>query len=259
MKGLNRLFYDDFSRLCKASITISVGILVATHMLLSSVIKEIHEHSIHERFEDVYASAGGPTLFWIGFIALSAWFILSFYEHYWGSKGIYTLLTLPVSRNALYTSRMLSFVIHVLVLIAAQIVTVYWTYHLWIRRLESLDGDFVMNNGLFLAFIRSDFLRLIFPLSLEGLICSLGLVLVSTTGIFYGILCERSKRYWGFIALGVAGYVTLKAIQSRTAEPLQSPYMSAWSGSVYGLILLAISGLSIWHSLRMIRKGAIAG
>lgn len=259
VKGLYRLFNDEFLRLFKATLTISLLVSIVTTIQFRGVIGDLHEHYVFERFEDVYASAGGPAIFWIGLIALFAWIVISFYSHYWGSKGIYTLLTLPVSRSAWYSGQLLALFMNVLTLMAVQLIVLSWTYHLWTSKLEGFEGDYVMNNGLFLAFLRSDFLRILFPLTLEGSICSLGMLMVIATGFYYGMLCERSKRYWGFGTILLGGYITLKAVQARTSDPLQLPYESAWSGYVYGIIFLILSGFFIWHSLRLIRKGAIAG
>lgn len=258
MKDLYRLINVEFQAMFKATLIICLCALLIPIFLIRSELKHYHVHAVHERFEDVVASAGSNVIFVILMVVICLWFLVRFYSQYWGSKSIYTMVTLPVRRGTLYFSKIIAFIISLLMLIACYVLSVLWSYQLMAAKVGSFDDpQLVMNNGLFLAFIRSDFLRVLFPLTLEGVVSILSLLILIVTGLYYGALCERSRRYGGYVVIVAACVLVFRWLKMRAAQPLNPFYESVPNLYMYSLMMVVMSIFFIWHSIRLIKKGAI--
>lgn len=257
MKGFYRMLNVECWRMLKGAGVIGLVLIIAQWFIFLSAMKGINEYSVIPRFEDVYAASGNTVLFWAGLIAVLTWFTISFYAHYWGSKSIYTLLTLPVDRNSLHASKFISLLFAIALLLCAQLLSTSFAFHMFENRLESFEEPYIMVNGQFLAFIRSGFLRLLFPLSLEGVLHSIVLWFAMAALVYYAVLCERSHKYWGILPAAAAAYCMFKLVQLRTAYPVSLPYESMTDDTYYSVILLLLSVYFIWHGLRWIKRGAI--
>ncbi|WP_010277718.1 hypothetical protein [Paenibacillus senegalensis] len=164
-------------------------------VLMLVELKGIGMHSVHLRYEDLYRSSGGSIVFGLCLAGFSLWFVKNVYAGYWGSKSIFTYLTLPVRREAYFFAKLSAFMLSVLLLITAQLAGAWLGYYLVAGHIERVSGEeFVVANGLFLAFIRSEFFRLLLPVSDGGLLFSASLWLGLVTGIYYSLLCERSRN-----------------------------------------------------------------
>jgi hypothetical protein len=257
MRAWYRLLDYEFRSMIHAAGLLSLGVIVTPLVLVRLEMKHYSAFSQQRRFEDLYADSGSILVFGIYFAALFAVFLAKVYGHYWGSKSIYTLLALPVRREAIYFGKLGAFAVCALLLWAAELLAVWWCYeYVAGRQAAAAEGRFVMENGLFLAFIRSEFLRLILPQSLIGWLSTSSLLLVNLTGVFYGALCERSKRYWGFIPAVIAAWWMIRTTLDRLDDPASAPTTAGLVTD--SLVLLAFSAFFIWHSLRLIKKGAIA-
>nr|WP_150960325.1 hypothetical protein [Aneurinibacillus sp. XH2] len=257
MKGFYRLLNYEFSTMLRAVLLLCLGTLISPLLFLNTAIRDLSIYSVHERFEDLYVSSGCVIVFLIYLATLFAFFVKSVYANYWGSKSIYTLLTLPVRREAVYFSKLLAFAIGLAILLAVQILSVWLGYGWVASKLKHLnEGQFLMANGLFLAFIRSEFLRILLPMNISGLLSSASLWITVLTGIYYAVLCERSKRYWGYVPVAVAIMVLIYVITHRLAPPTY--YGVHHDLYLPSVLLLALSGFFMWHSIRLIQKGAIA-
>ncbi|XEC96185.1 hypothetical protein AB6A23_06395 [Paenibacillus tarimensis] len=256
MRGYYRLLNHEFSSMLRAVVFLCVGTIVSPLLFLNAAMKGYDRYSVHQRFEDIYASSGCIIVFLIYFAALCVFFLKSIYANYWGSKSIYTYLTLPVKREAVYFSKLSAFSVCMMMLLASQLVSVMLGYSLVTAKVASIhEGEYVMNNGLFLAFIRSDFLRLLLPLSFSGLLSTVSIGIALITGVYYGALCERSKRYWGFIFIVAALAVMINVLGKRTEQSFYTPGNHLYLASA---ALLVLSGFFVWHSIRLMKKGAIA-
>ncbi|MCL6457980.1 MAG: hypothetical protein K6T85_08235, partial [Gorillibacterium sp.] len=214
-------------------------------------------YSVLERFEDVYASAGCVTAFFIFLALICAAFLKNIYVNYWGSQSIYTYLTLPVKREMIYFSKLCAFMICLLLFLATQLLTVQLGYSLVAAKLGSLNnGEFVMTNGLFLAFIRSGFLRMLLPLNVNGVLSSMSILLGLATGLYYAALIERSKRYWGYMIVAVAVIIIMKEWDFRMSLPVYNVTFTEYY--LKPIVLLCLSSFFIWHGSRLIKKGAVA-
>ncbi|GIP32658.1 hypothetical protein [Paenibacillus sp. J2TS4] len=257
LKGFYRLLNYEFSLMLRAVLLLSLGAILSPLMFLNVAMKDYTMYSVHERFEDLYVSSGCVIVFLIYFASLCAFFVKTFYAGYWGSKSIYTFLTLPVKREVVYFSKLSAFAIGVMVLLAAQLISVWLGYEMVAAKVGEWEGGkFVMANGLFLAFIRSAFLRMVLPLNINGFLSSVSILLTMITGFYYGVLCERSKRYWGFIFIVAAVVLLINVISYRMTPPAY--YVVYKNLYLTSGMLFLLSGFFMWHSIRLIKRGAIA-
>jgi len=255
MKGFYRLTNREFAKWLWFIVPVCVAIIVAPLILLYRKLKPYNEYMVNERYEDVYASSGSILLFLVFLALVCAYFLLTIYADYWGGKSIYTYLTLPVGREALYLSKLTVFVTCLLLLLASQLIGIRLGYSLYADKVASYgDGTFVMNNGYFLAMIRSEFFRLLLPLSFSRMLSNLAILAALSTGLFYGAICERSRKFFGFAAVAAAAWIVMDAAGYRMGESIHDNTGLYTSSG----LLLALSVFFVWHSLSLIRRGAVA-
>jgi len=251
MKNYYRLLNYELVSLLRPLIILCLGTIITPLPLLKQAMQDYSNQ--HNRFENVYLTSGCIVVFVIYFAALCGICIKSIYDNYWGSKSIYTLMTLPVKREIVYLSKLTAFFICSIGLIAAQLISIFLGYALFAPTLiRSIDGEVYyprMRNGLFLAFIRSDFLRIILPLSIEGFISSLVILIAIVSSLYYGILCERSRRFIGYLPIMATIVIIIYALSQRINM----------DGNIYlmSLILLLFSAFFIWHGIRLVKRSAI--
>lgn len=256
MKGYYRLLNHEWGLMVKG-----VGLLALLAFGLPIVLmfmqgEEMGIHSVHPRYEDLYQSSGGGIVFGVCLIGAVLLFVKTMYAGYWGGKSIYTYLTLPVKREAYYFAKLSVFMLSVLLLITAQLMGAWWGYYLITGHMaRSGLGEFVMTDGLFLAFIRSEFFRLLLPVSTSGLLFSAVLWVTVVTGTYYTILCERSRKYWGYVPVVLAGWCAVQLISRLLAGlnryfPMEGLYL-------YSAVLLVLVAFFVWHGLRLVKKGSI--
>jgi len=257
MKGLYRLINIEFAKWLVFITVLCVAAVILQLIALGGSLKNVNEFTVNARFEDLYMSSGCAIWFLV-FLALAcAYFLVTFYADYWGSKSVYTYLTLPVKREALYLSKLIVFATCMLLLLAAQFIGIRLGYALYENKVASYgDGMFVMHNGYFLAMIRSDFFRLLLPLNFSRILSTFGLFVAIVTGIYYAALCERSRKFYGFAAVIAAAWIAISIVGYRMNEKLH--YMEPKSLYASSALLLVLSGFFIWHGLRIVRRGAIA-
>lgn len=257
MKGLYRLINVEFGMWLKFLALLCASAIILPLLILNAAAKDYAFFTSHARFEDLYSSSGCSLLF-LGLLSLLClYFLKSVYAGYWGSKSVYTYLSLPVARESFYFGKLIVFVTGCLLLFAAQLVSIRLGYSLVMNKAETyLEGRYVMNNGLFLAFARSEFFRVLLPMTFSRMLSSLGMLLVIVTGVYYGALCERSRTYIGFVPIAVAGWMLYRTLAYRLNEPIHS----ATPTSLYpsSLFFIAVSAFFVWHGVRIVKRGSIA-
>ena len=165
MKGFYRLFNLEFSKWLVFIALSCAAAIVLPPVLLVRQLKSYNEFTVNERFEEAFASSGGIFVFMILLALVCAFFLITVYADYWGGKSVYTYLTLPVKREALYFGKLTAFAACLLLLLASQLIGIRFGYALYAAKVASYgEGRFAMHNGYFLAMIRSDFFRLLLPL-----------------------------------------------------------------------------------------------
>ncbi|MBU9720005.1 MULTISPECIES: hypothetical protein [Bacillaceae] len=218
------------------------------------IYRTVGSHNLNERFEEIYASSGTIVVFYLLIVILLTYYILRVYSGYWGNKSIYTFLTLPVNRRVIYLSKLSAFMICFLLFYVTKILSVHIGYHVFILRVDRIAGnEFIMNNGLFLAVLRSNYLQILFPYSFHAILSNIAIVICLVTSVYYAALCERSQKYLGFIfvilSVGLTVFVLIDRI-NRTIYDNSGWYIS--SG-----FLLVLSLFFIWHSIKLYKRGAI--
>lgn len=255
MKTFYRLLNYEFGALLRAALLLSVGTVLSTLLLLSARMN--HLISGFERYENIYVSSGSMLVFWIYTAAFLAYFLKTFYSGYWGGKSVYTLLTLPVRREALYFSKLGALAIGLLLLWAALALSVWLGYGLVeSKAAESTGGQGGMRGGLFLALIRSGFFQFALPLNLKGLISTLSIGAVAATGLYYAVLCERARCYWGALPLATAVLVVIRVAAYRASLP--ETFVTGFSVHAASAVLVALACWFTWHGIRLLKRGAIA-
>ncbi|CAI6082802.1 hypothetical protein [Cohnella sp. JJ-181] len=257
MKGLYRLLNLEFGKWIVFAALLCAAAILAPLFLLYGQLESYSAYTVNERYENVYVSAGGVLLFGM-FVALAcAYFLVTVYADYWGSKSVYTYLSLPVRREALYLSKLGAFAICLLLLLAAQLIGIRLGYALYAAKVGSYEGGhFLMHNGFFLAMIRSEFFRLLLPLGLARIVSTLALFAVTTTGLYFGALSERSREYFGFAAIAFAAWIAFRVVAYRLGE--NEHILGDISLLYSSCLLFALSAVFVRQSLRIVKKGAIA-
>lgn len=258
MRSFYRLFNYEFAAMGRVLLALCAILFLATWNLVGDEVADYTEFTVNERYETIYASSGSLTVAFLVFAAFSAYFVVRLYANYWGSKSIYTLLALPMKREALYAARLSAFAVGMLSLLAVYWLSVRFGYEIVADKTASYgDGKFVMHNGLFLAVIRSAELRAFMPVNAGGIVAAIGMLAAWATGLMYIFACERARRYWLIGIAAVAAYVMFRAYRRMTDWAWAYDLTEA-SLYKYGIALLAFAAFFVWHSIRMYRRGAIA-
>jgi len=213
-----------------------------------------------ERFEDLFSKSGAIAVFLVSFAVLIVLCIYNVYSNYMESKSIYTLLTLPQKREYLYFAKLAAFTLCFFALFAAQIISVclgYWINTCYLAGKQIPEGiSLPIHNGLFLAFVRSDFLRLLLPLGLKSIVSNLAVFTSFICSLYYAVLCERAGRYAGFagvlLNMGLIVYVLNYRINALKIIISEYRDMYLFSG-----IMLCITLFIVYDSIRLIKRSAI--
>lgn len=251
MKNYYKLLTYEFMNLFKAILFLCFGLIITQNILIGFAMND--RFNIYERFEVIYASSGAVMIFRIFFALLCGLYLKNIYANYWRSKSIYTLMTIPGDRKALYFSKISAFFICFLMLYATELISVLLSYAN-VRSViaEIDDGKYLMNNAFFLGVVRSSFLRIILPLGLEGIVSSISIIITIICGLYYGALCERSKKYLGLGVIGIGIFIMIIVLNYRIN--LHQHYFDYKNLYVYSGVLFLLSGFFMWHSIYLIKK-----
>lgn len=161
-------------------------------------------------------------------------------------------------REVLYFAKLLAVLTAFLILIASELLAIRLGYGYTVDRMVLAGQEGPMANGLFLAFLRCDFFRLLLPFSFSRMLSTAALLLAATTGAYYAALCERSRCWLGLTAAAVAFAAILRVIGYRLGESVGSAVYRAEGLYPSSILLLALSAGFIWHGIVLYKKGAIA-
>jgi hypothetical protein len=210
-------------------------------------------------YEEFFMNSGSLFIFLLCFAAICGICILSIFSNYYGSKSIYTLLALPQDRNRIYYAKVLTGLACFLMLLACQYISAVLGYALFTPKLvEIMDGQATFRrpaNGLFLAFARLPFFRLILPLGIEGLLSSVAMLLSFICSLYHTVICERSRKYLRLV-FPVSNIVLNVYIVAYRINNLNGfwPYRNLY---LLSLVLAASAVFLAWDSIRLIRRSAI--
>jgi hypothetical protein len=240
------------------------ALLILCQQLLISIAAK--RTSLYIPYEELFASSGAVTVFFLAFAAGCGLVLLSVLSNYYGSKSIYTLMTLPQNRSRLYYSKLIAGFMVFLILITAQLISALLGYFLYAPKIQKVLQEtgpsgvkFIYEhakNGLFLAFVRSGFFRLLYPLSLESLVSTIAILVSFLCGLYYGVFSERSRSYLRFAPVMLqVGYIVYILNYRLNAYLGFYEYQSLY---LHSAVLLSFAAFFIWDSIRLIRRSAIS-
>lgn len=143
-------------------------------------------------FEYILLKAGFSTTFIIFNILVLIAFTASILKYFSRSMSIYALMNLPLKSHWLFLSFFISGVTMVLLLWVVQFGSIFLNYYIYSLRFE--NQAFMLQNGLFLSFIRYDFLRIFFPLRAFEVFRSIMLIVSPVCAVLYFTTCLRSEE-----------------------------------------------------------------
>lgn len=190
-------------------------------------------------------TSGIPIVFFISFLALLSLTVFCFIQNYTPSKNIYALLSLPVRREYVYYSKLISSFITMLYLTVMQLgllmIAVKVYNHVITNRSSSAYEAISQNAVLYITLLRSQFLRILFPpdiyslmFSIFGLIGAVCLTLSVSTHIKAGNIkkAEIFTILWLFLILNTFPLTDYKQFHNNIKLCLLAvfPYYVSLSG-----------------------------
>ncbi len=259
MKNLYRLINFEFGIICKFMLGISILLISGQNLLLYLAGRDYFSGR-YIPFEKLISISGLPVLFYICLGLVLACCIYGVLANYMGSKSVYTLMTLPQSRGSVFMAKAAADAIGLLMLVAAQFVSIFIGYLLFSSSIPSAEnGEIVLEkpvNGLFLAFVRSDFLRILFPLNMESFISTLSILISVLLAVFFIIFCLQSGKYLniGFAILNIVLVIYIITCRANAMIGWREPNLY-----LYSLILAGLCIYYIRQSMRWIARGTVMG
>jgi hypothetical protein len=209
--------------------------------------------------------AGYHTMFLIAFILILIIIAVSVYQRYYGSKSIYTVMSLPVSKAGIYCSFLIPGLIAILMLSFTQVISVYLSYEMTLEKyaiievMSSADGiiqrtkyDY-MDNAVFLSFIRYNYLRIFLPLSWLDAVRSICLLTSPVITVLYFAFCERGRKYGGMALILLQGILLWQIVNG-----INNTNITVVEGAIPIFFSLLLSILCAFLTYRLIRNRKIA-
>ena len=249
MRKWYHLLNEEFSGILKPLLVICL-FNTAGQLLLVKIRARDFEALI-SRFENLYISSGSVILFTICLLAVVGLFVIAFYRHYWGSKSIYTLMTLPVSRSKIYLAMFVSNCLGLMLFYLLNFVTVFLSYCLYVSELNNFSSGkaYIMNNGLFLGLVRSDVFRMIFPLTLDGQLFLAIAFLLIPAAVLFSVISERGLRYSNLILSGISIFLIVVGISQGIASTVTT---------LVNVLMTILLVLLVAISIRLVNKNSIS-
>ena len=218
-------------------------------------------------YEMLLKNSGVFLVFLIGFGGIFFAVLKNARGCYTKSKSIYTLLTLPMPREHIYMAFLLSGITTILTFLAFQL----FLFLLWYVPVMVIGNDLSMqtplhlpdgsvvrgfgsmvNNGLFLAFVRSPFFRVFYPLDLWGifwLILSLALILTAT----YYMAFSTGNRLFGKISVAVSIFLAvriffMRILQGRMAVTINTEHI------IYIVVCIGLTIIFVYMGIHELKK-----
>ena len=216
------------------------------------------------RLEQFMQRSGYSTMFYITFALILIIIATSVYQRYFGSKSIYTIMSLPVSKARIYYSFIIPGIVAVLMLCFTQIISVYLSYIITLNKLAQSQGvlssSFLLNkmplsevnymdNAVFLSFVRYDYLRLLLPLNLLDLARSICVLIAPVITVIYFAFCERSRKYGGMALVLLQGIFLWQIVTN-----INNTYFSSVGTIIVITLSLLLSLLCAFLTYRLMKN-----
>lgn len=247
MKNLINMLGFEFRRIAPFVYAICAGMMV--FQLISFLFTRTKTEFYYCYFERLLELSRYPFVFFVAFFAILLLNGLSFFQNFNGSKSIYSLMTLPSNRNNIYISKFVSGLVAVLFLIVVQIGCVFITYRIYLAGQTHLP----IKNGLFMAFMRTKFLRAIMPFNFISFLLMFICVVSIVAAILHAFICLKSRKYKN-MAVGLI--IMLWSTQSLYNDRMELFDNLFYLIVILGLLLLTLTYM-IFYSLKAIKKAQI--
>ena len=255
MKKLIYLFEHEFNYIYKYVLLLCGFSLALQGFFLWYARKGINVYR-YIPFEEMFIDSGAVMIALISFAGMCGICVLSFYSNFNESKSIYTLMTLPQDRRNMLIAKISAWFVGFTSLVSTQILIGILGYSLfaptYLKELGPRTIEEVrVNNGLFLSFVRSDFYRIVMPLSLEGFVSSFAILISIIFSIYYSLLCIKGmyKKEILAIVVVIQLIIIVNVLRYRVQLPFEYRNLYISSG-----ILLVITGFYIWNSIKILRN-----
>lgn len=218
MRKLLYLINFELRRIATGLVIISVCMMAA--QIVSFLFIASKSEYRYLRYEHLLELSAYPFLFAVFLGAVLLLIAISFFQNFHGSQSIYTLMTLPLKRSNIYISKYFSGLVAALIIAAVQVAGIFLTYGIYLLALPQIPK---VNNGLFLAFMRSRFLRIFLPLDIYSFLVSL-ICIVSLTAIpLFVLLAIKSKKYFRVAIVPVIIFWSIRSIFHFGGFQLDNP------------------------------------
>lgn len=206
-----------FGRIKKPLLLIA-GLMVlveATTLFITAGSKEFY----FEPYENILNVALIPFVFAFSILTLIIVLMKKFHSFYSKQRGIYSLFTLPIKRIYILFSNIFVALSAVLFLVAIQLIFAAILYFPTeaianaVSQTIKFNSNGVptgyfrvyMDNGLFLAFIRNNFLRALLPVDFQGTVILISFILTSSIVPSYSFLTnfDGSIKLWATVDLAL--------------------------------------------------------
>lgn len=249
----------------KSMLLISALLIILENILFYFTAHNYMDGRHYLPFEMLIAHSGTHIIFLIGTMATLFICCSIVMTNYFQSKSIYTLMSIPFDRKYVYSAKLTVMLLYFGLLISAQIISILIGYLLFkspismntqITYTHDFYGADIINtplyatNGLFIAFMRSAFLRLLLPYSMSYILFNLILILTLTTMTYHACLLLLSgyKPYWLISLL-----IPLACISRFILIRLDEPYYN-YKALCYICLLTVCTIFYIKHSLHLIKQ-----
>lgn len=262
MKKLFFYIAFEFRTLYWKLLAVAVLLLGLQNLLFHQAIDQAAGYSVFPvRFEELMASFPCSLLFYVALVLSMGLGVLLLLRDSFRTKSMYTLLTVPVPRSIPFAAKLLATLLGVLTVYTVQLLSVCLFYAQFVSRIPE---EARMHNGLYLAFLRSDFLAALFPLSPDALLVNLLTVVCVAMAIFYAVLVIQHRRLQGFLLM-VWLYLCIRVMNEAYWLGMPVFFRLGFQRSFYtyeapqfyvSLALLVVcSGLMTWLGYRIYRSG----
>ncbi|MDP4090106.1 MAG: hypothetical protein Q8930_12650 [Bacillota bacterium] len=246
MKKIFHLINFELNNVLKKLLFLCFSMILTEIILLCITISNGKNYYL--RFEDLLKTAGYPVIFFLFLAVLLALLIFNFYCNFFGSREIYTLMTLPGSRNNLFYSKFTCSVLSILFYTAVQIAGIYFSYFVVY---STIPEDIpVMNNALLLAFLRSDFLRIILPLDPFSLSVSIICLVSISAAVNFAVICERSRKIFRAVFILIIIFIDFISV-----FPLYE--QTIWKTLFCAAIIIVCTVYMIQYSVKALKSSLI--
>ncbi|TCK99716.1 hypothetical protein EDC19_0074 [Natranaerovirga hydrolytica] len=220
-------------------------------------------------YETMFIESGAMVVAVLTLILMCGICVRSFNNNFNESKSIYTLMALPQKRSKLLFSKILAWLVGFALIIANQVITGIVGYKMFApvfnqyiyreRMIEAIITE-PMTNGLLLSFVRSDFYRILMPLSLEGFLSSLIICLSIVFGMYYVLVLSKNNQVnhlVGFTVVLIHLIGIINVLRYRIQMPTEFGVAKYQNLYHYNLFFIVIIGFYIIRSVSLINKTTI--